>query len=128
MESLASSFNNLATLSFLFFSSAHLHTPRPHPIIPLVLLLLLVELGHVEALVNDLRDGLDLRAQLGLDPVQGEAVVVGDEVDGNAHVAKPAGATDAVEVGLRHLGEVEVDDHVHGLDVDTAGEQICEER
>ena len=87
-----------------------------------------MELRHVEALVDDLGDGPDLRAELLLDPVQGEAVVVGNEVDGDAHVAETAGATDAVEVGLRHLGEVEVDDHVHGLDVDTAGEQICEER
>ena len=83
-----------------------------------------MELRHVEALVDDLGDRPDLRAELLLDPVQGEAVVVGDEVDGDAHVAEPAGATDAVEVGLSHLGEVEVDDHVHGLDVDTAGEQI----
>ena len=29
-----------------------------------------------------------------------------------------------MQVGLGHLGEVEVDDHVDGLDVDTAGEQV----
>ena len=29
-----------------------------------------------------------------------------------------------MQVGLGHLGEVEVDDNVDGLDVDTAGEQV----
>ena len=56
--------------------------------------------------------------------MKGKPIVVGDEVDGNTEMAESAGPTDPVEVGLRHLGEVEVDDDVHGLDVDTAGEQI----
>ena len=91
------------------------------------LLLLLLELCDVEALVNHLGDGADLRAELVLDPVQGEAVVVRDEVEGDAEVAEAAGPTDAVEVGLRHLGEVEVDDDIDCLDVDTAGEEVCKE-
>jgi len=89
------------------------------------LLLLLLELCDVEALVDDLGDGADLRAELVLDPVQGEAVVVRDEVEGDAEVAEAAGPTDAVEVGLRHLGEVEVDDDVDCLDVDAAGEEVA---
>ena len=47
------------------------------------LLLLLLELGDVEALVDHLGDGADLRAELVLDSVQGEAVVVRNEVKGN---------------------------------------------
>lgn len=43
---------------------------------------LTVVLCHVEALVDDARDGLDLRSELLLDPFQVEAVIVGDEVDG----------------------------------------------
>ena len=46
------------------------------------ILLLLLELCHVEAFVNDFGDGADLRAELVLDPVQGESVVVRDEVEG----------------------------------------------
>ena len=88
------------------------------------LLLLLLELRDVEALVDHLGDGADLRAELVLDSVQGEAVVVRDEVEGDAEVAEAAGPTDAVEVGLRHLGEVEVDDNVDSLNVDTAGQQV----
>ena len=36
-----------------------------------------------------LGDGADLCAELLLDPVQGEAIVVGDQVDGNTEVTKP---------------------------------------
>lgn len=43
---------------------------------------------HVQALVDDARDGLDLCSQLLLDPLQVEAVVVGDEVDGEAQVSE----------------------------------------
>ena len=35
-----------------------------------------------------------------------------------------AGSTDTVQVGLGVLGEVEVDNNVDGLDVDTSGEEI----
>ena len=52
------------------------------------LLLVLLELRHVEALVDDLGDGPDLRAELVLDSVEGEAVVVRDEVEGDAEVAE----------------------------------------
>ena len=57
--------------------------------------------------------------------MQGESVVVGDQVDCKTKVAEPSTSTDPVEVGLGHLGEVEVDDNVDGLDVDTPGEQVA---
>eukprot|EP00952_Eustigmatos_sp_NYUAD-ZCMA_P003329 14551-Eustigmatos_ZCMA.PRE.1 len=56
-----------------------------------------------------------------------EAVIVGDEVDGEAQVAVAPRAADAVEVGLGRLGEVEVDHHVYRLNVDTSREQVCKE-
>ena len=90
----------------------------------LLLLLLLVELGDVEALVDVPGDGLDLCAQLLLDPVQSKSVVVGDQVDCDSKVTESAASSDPVKVGLGHLGEVEVDDDVDGLDVDTAGEEV----
>lgn len=55
---------------------------------------------------------------------QVEAVVIGDEVDGQAEVAKAAGAAHAMQVGLAILGEVKVDDHVDALDVNAAREQV----
>ena len=78
----------------------------------------------VQALLDDGRDRLDLRPELLLDPIEVEPVVVGDEVDRQAQVAKAPRAADAVQVRLRRLGEVEVDDDVDGLDIDAAREQV----
>jgi len=80
---------------------------------------------HDVRLVDDRRDGLDLSTELLLDLVQVEAVVVGDEIDGQAQVAEAARATDAMQVGLGVLGKVKIDDDVHGLNVDTSGEEVC---
>ena len=71
-----------------------------------------------------LGNGFDFGAEFGFDFVQGESVVVGDEVDCYTEMAEPSGPTDSVQVGLRHLGEVEVDDNVDSLNVDTAGQQV----
>ena len=48
-----------------------------------------MELGHVEGLVDIPGDGFDLCAQLLLDSVEGESVIVGDQVDGDTKVAEP---------------------------------------
>lgn len=53
------------------------------------------------------------------------AIFVGDQVDGQAQVAKAPRAAHPVQIGLCILGEVEVDDNVDGLDVDTPGEEVC---
>jgi len=94
----------------------------------LVLLLLVVsflmELGNVQGFINHLRDWLDLCAELLFDPVQGEPVVVGDEVNGDTQVAETSRSSDPVEVSLCHLWKVEVDDNVHSLNVNTSCEQI----
>lgn len=56
---------------------------------------------------------------------QVEAVIVGDEVDGQAQVAEAARAANAMQVRLCVLGEVKVDNDVDALDVNAAGEQVC---
>jgi len=90
----------------------------------LLLLLLLVELSHVQRFVDVPRDWLDLSSQLLLDSVESESVIVGNQVDGDSKVAKSSTTANPVQVGLSHLGEVKVDDDVDGLDVDTPGEEI----
>ena len=60
--------------------------------------------------------------------MQGESVVVGDQVDCKIKVAEPSTSTDPVEVGLGHLGEVKVDDNVDGLDVDTLVNKLLQTR
>lgn len=48
-----------------------------------------VEFCHIQALVDAARDRLDVGDQLVLDGLQIEAVFRGDQVDGQAQVAKP---------------------------------------
>ena len=79
---------------------------------------------NIQPPVNRLRYRHDLRTQLLLDFVQVESVLVRDEVDRQTQVSEPTTAADAVEVRLRVLREVEVDDDVDGLDIDTASEEV----
>lgn len=97
---------------------------RKFTILGLLATLLLMELSHVQGLVNVPRDGPDLSAQLLLNSVEGESVVVGDQIDCNTKVAEPSTSPDSMEVGFSHLGEVEVDHHVDCLNVDTTSEQV----
>ena len=39
-------------------------------------------------------------------------------------LTKTSGTTDSVQIGLGHAREVEVDDDIDGLDVNTTGEEI----
>ena len=81
-------------------------------------------LVDVEALVDAGGDGLNLSAEVALDVVKVEAIVPVNEVDGQTQVAVTTRSTDSVQVGFGILGEVEVDDDIDGLDIDTTGEQI----
>ena len=47
-----------------------------------------------------------------------------DEVDCEPQVTETTGATYSVEVGLRCLGEVKVDDHVHSLNVNALCQKV----
>lgn len=76
----------------------------------------------VEGLVDSLRDRLDLRSEFLFNAVEVEAIFVGNEVDGETKVTESSGTTDTMKVGFRVLGEVEVDDNVDGLNVDTASQ------
>ena len=56
--------------------------------------------------------------------MEGESILVCNQVDGDTQMTEATRTTNTMQVSFGHLGEVEVDDHVHGLDVDTAGEQV----
>lgn len=79
---------------------------------------------HVQCRVDHLRDRLYLRAELLLDAVQGEPILVRDQVDRDTEVTETSRATDAVKVGLRHAREVEINDDVDRLHVDTSCKEI----
>lgn len=78
----------------------------------------------IQSLVDLRRNRLDLGTQLLFDFVQVVSVIPGHQVDGQTQVAKSTGTTNSVQVGLGGLGEVEVDDDIDSLDVNTSGQQI----
>ena len=96
---------------------------------------------HVGADVNLVREFRDLDLKATLDLGEDGGVALGaDETDSKALGAEAAGAADAVEVRVGELGdvgllvvvvllfagrgEVVVDDDVHALDVDAAGQDV----
>jgi hypothetical protein len=107
-------------------------TPRSASSLLLLLLLSLLLLlpsgdgarRNVQPSIDVGRDGLDLSPELLLDPVEVESIFVGEEVDGDTEVTESTGSTYSVEVGLGGFGEVEVDDDVDGLDIDTSCQEI----
>ena len=102
-----------------FPSPPHPQTPPPHP---------RTTLPNVQTPVDGCRDGPDFRPQLLLDPPQVASVVLSDQVDSKSQVAEPTTPTDPVQIRLAVLGEVEVDDDIDTLDVDTASEQIARDQ
>ena len=78
----------------------------------------------VQVLVDIRRDWLDRGLQLILNLEHVILVVFGNEIEGETEVAESPGTADSVEVGVRGAWEVEVDNDVHRLDVDTSREEI----
>ena len=67
---------------------------------------------------------LDLGTELLLNLIQVEPVFIGDEVDGETKVSESTGTTNTMKVSFRVLGEIKVDHHVDGLDIDTTSEEV----
>ena len=67
---------------------------------------------------------LDLGTELLLNLIQVEPVFIGDEVDGETKVTETSRTANTVEIRLGVLGEVEVNDDVHCLDIYTTSEEI----
>ena len=78
----------------------------------------------VQVLIDVLRNWLNLRAQLVLNLEHVVLVVFGNKIDGETEVAESSGTSNSVEVGIGGAGEVEVDNDVHGLDVDASREEV----
>lgn len=80
--------------------------------------------GDVQLWVNGLWNWLDAGAELLLNAAKGVTVLVGDKVDSNSEVTETSRTSDSVKVSLGVSWEVEVDDDIDSLDVDTTGEQV----
>eukprot|EP00994_Dinema_validum_P004401 NODE_2448_length_694_cov_57.108527_g1997_i0.p3 GENE.NODE_2448_length_694_cov_57.108527_g1997_i0~~NODE_2448_length_694_cov_57.108527_g1997_i0.p3 ORF type:complete len:107 (-),score=9.38 NODE_2448_length_694_cov_57.108527_g1997_i0:34-354(-) len=76
----------------------------------------------VQVCVNTLRNWVDLRAQLILNFIQAEPVSIGYKIDGNSQVTVTPRAPYSVQVCLAVFGVVKIDDHIHGLDVNSSSE------
>lgn len=79
---------------------------------------------YIEVFLDGLRNRLDLGTKLLLDPIQIEPVLPVDQVNRQTQMSKSTRATDAVQVCLSILGEVEVDNNVDGLDINTTSQQV----
>lgn len=51
--------------------------------------------------------------------------VICNEVDCHTEMTKSTRSTNSMQVGLSVLGEVEVDDNVHSLNINTSCKDIC---
>ena len=78
--------------------------------------------GDVKGTIDMLGDGGNLRPELLFDAVKVKTILVRDQVDGETQMTESAGTTDTVKVSFRVLGEIEVDDDIDRLNIDTAGE------
>ena len=76
----------------------------------------------IKFLVDILRDRLNLCPQFLLNLVQVETIIPVNEVDRKSQVSKTSRSTNSVEVSFSVLGEIEIDDHVDGLDIDTTSQ------
>ena len=83
-----------------------------------------LEFRHVEALVNDLWNRPNFGAKLLFNFVQGESIVVSYQINRDTQMSESARSTDPMQISLRHFGEVEVDDNIDGLNVDTTSEKV----
>lgn len=80
--------------------------------------------SDVQSSVDRGGDGLDLGTEFLFNTVEVESIFVRYQVDGESEVTVSSGTTDPVEVRLGVLGEVEIDDDVDCLDIDTSSEEI----
>ena len=79
---------------------------------------------HVETAIDGLWYRLDFGAKIPLDVVKVETIVPVDQVNSQTKMAVPSRAPNPVEIRLGVLGEVKVDDHVDGLDINATGQEI----
>lgn len=71
-----------------------------------------------------MRNSCNLGTELLLDFVEVEAILPIDQVDCHSQMSEATRSTNTVEVGLRILWEIKIDDYVDSLNVYTAGKKI----
>jgi hypothetical protein len=79
---------------------------------------------HIQPSINGLWNGLDLRPELLLNLIQIEPILECHKIDRETKVTKTSRTTNTMQVGLAVFREIKVDDNIHGLDIDTTGEEV----
>lgn len=85
---------------------------------------LILRSRHIKGRIDHLRDRLNFGTQLFLDAVKIKTIFVGDQIDGDTEMSETSGSTNSVQISLRHLGEIEINNNVHSLYIDTTREEI----
>lgn len=80
--------------------------------------------SHVETLVNDRGNGLDLCPELLFNLVKIKSIFIRDQVDRQTQVTETTATTDTMKIGLGILGEIKIDNHIHSLDIDTTRQKV----
>jgi len=80
--------------------------------------------SNVECTIDMLRDGGNLRPKLLLDTVEVKTIFVRHQVDGETQMSEPTGTTNTVEIRFGVLGEIEVDDNIDRLNIDTTSKEV----
>ena len=80
--------------------------------------------SDIKRTIDMLRDGGNLRPKLLLDTVEVKPILIRHQVDGKTQMSEPTGTTDTVKIRFRVLGEIKVDDDVHGLNINTTSEEV----
>lgn len=78
----------------------------------------------IEFLVDSLRNWLNFGAKLLFDFVKIEPVIPVDQVDSQAKMAESTRASNAMEICLGILREIEINNHVDSLYINTSSEQV----
>lgn len=71
---------------------------------------------------------LDFCAKFLFNSVQGKAVLISDEIDGDTQVAKSSRSANPVKVRLGHLWEIKVDHNIDCLHVNASSKKICNKK
>ena len=71
-----------------------------------------------------LRNRFDFGLQFLLDSVQRITILVRDQIDGDTQMTESTRSTDSVQISFGISWKIEIDHHIHRLDVDTSSQQI----
>ena len=71
-----------------------------------------------------MRNWLDLSAELLFNAIEVETIFISYKVDSETKMTETTRTADTMKISLRVLREIEIDNDVDGLDIDTTGKEV----